>query len=321
MKNEDSPFKEVWEEIRAGKNIGVYLAVPVLFIMPLLSVIFPGFMKENLSAVIWTVMAAILVILLQIHWNLKKFTAASDSELLDSLKESGLQMYYPKRRDYNFEQIIENAKSKFDSIGTSLPDIAHERCWKSLRDEIVRKPKLKVRILLVNPYSQIAAEKKQSNIYKDDSQDIIRQIEQSISKFTHVFNDLSKKGKISLDRYDVRLYSTIPTVSCVFNDEILDIAFYDENEPASITPAWKFVKNESEKGLYNYYQKNFEKIWEDERTISIFSDKKLFDKQKSDFYRKEQKLLSMKADSIDNNIVFMTKNSDLQKTEKLKPSE
>lgn len=296
MKTEDSPLKEVWEEIKAGKNIGVYVAVLVLFVAPLISLTVPGFTKENLM---WTVLTAVMVILLQIHWNVKKLSAVSDSELLDSLNEAGLEMFYPKRRDSNFEHIIENAQMSFDSIGTSLPDISHERCRKLLRSKIETKPNLKVRILLVNPYSQIAYEKSQSNIYKDDRKDIVKQIENSIEMFMLVFDYLEKRGQFSPDRYDVRLYSTIPTVSCVFNDEILDIAIYDEIEPATITPAWKFRKNDGEKGLYNYYKENFETIWNDERTISVFSDREIFEKQRAEFHEKANAALPPATDSAD----------------------
>jgi hypothetical protein len=116
----------------------------------------------------------------------------------------------------------------------------------------------------------MAHQKRKLNLYRvrNKWKNIISDIQNSINVFESVIQEFASQDIDLTDRYDVRVYSTIPTCSCVFNDDYLNIAYYDEQEPGSISPAWVYRKTTTKRGLYNYYQANFETIWKD--AISIF---------------------------------------------------
>ena len=130
--------------------------------------------------------------------------------------------------------------------------------------------------------------KRNLRLYKYQWKDIANDINKSINIFRAIYDELKEQGIDVSKRYDIRIYSTIPTTSCAFNDSILNISFYDERVPATMTPVWIFERNDSEGNLYKYYQHNFDVIWQD--AISIFD--KDFEKKVVQSYEEELKLVS-----------------------------
>jgi hypothetical protein len=177
------------------------------------------------------------------------------------ITSSGLQQFKPERSYRDFEEMLAEAKSFFVAIGTSLPDVSSNPFVDLLKERLEADPKMTVKMLFLNPFSVAAALKNNIEVYRHPHTDLFAEIVQSVVRLRKLHKNLHEGAR---KRLEVRVYCTLPTVSCVFTDERLNISFYDENRAGNRTPAWVFVPHRNNfpgASLYNYYQKNFELVW------------------------------------------------------------
>jgi hypothetical protein len=280
-------LKFIWNDITSGENIDQYLTIIAAFGISILNLV--GFASQNSVTSLTLAVVGLLAIssLVNRHRINNLFDRLiifdNKKEKMSIVEEAGLSNYYTKRGDASLVDMIINSKKKLDLLGTSLPDMTSDRGWMSLRQQLHQNTDLKVRILLLNPKSIMAYKKRNLNFYKLSWKNIIDDIYKSMNVFISIYKEFESQGKGISERYDVRLYITIPTTSCVFNDQFLNISFYDEKEPASMTPAWIYKRTENDDCLYNYYQRNFEIIWQS--SISVFDPD--FDKKVEEITKKE----------------------------------
>ncbi len=273
-------FDDIRDVTKKLDNIDATLTITVAFLAIVLKTF--GFLPDKFD-----VNYIILTILFFLSVSSLVNRARLDGGTTPGLENSGLIGFRFCREKSNLIKITKDSKKKLDYIGTSLPDMSSDQGYMALRDKVKESKVIEVRILLLNPNSVMALKKNELYCYRRGWRKVSENIKTAIRAFKDIREELEPDDKTIKNRFDVRVYSTIPATSCVFNDNRLNITFYDENKPGSMAPAWELEKNDKHDGLYNYYQAHFEKIWKE--AISVFD--KDFEKKSEGVLRKELNIL------------------------------
>jgi hypothetical protein len=186
---------------------------------------------------------------------------------------SGLVAFKPKRADPDFISILDSAETEFFCIGTTLPDILSFSFVERLK-ELSRRSGLgpNIRLLILSRQSAACALKTAIIPYHDRAHRLREQHEAAL-RLAHDLHDYFRASGYS-GEFDVRYYVTLPTISAVFSDRLVNICFYDEVALGNRLPTWVFEKVSgaaSEFSFYEHYRKHFELVWERADTVSIFS--------------------------------------------------
>lgn len=232
--------------------------------------------SEKLFVLILTAMASIVILSWYNYFLLKKDKEKSTVELENIRKELTVQK--PKDRELlqigynrnriNFVEMIASAKKKIDLLGLSLAPFTTEACISQMFDSITKKD-IRIRVLLLNPFS-INTFKRDPELYKGILP-LPLNIVESIIIFNRLKQRLEDEGKTHSKNLEVKVHSDIPTVSCFFVDNILNISSYLTYRTGVKSPYLEIHWIEKvDECLYDVYLQNYELIFA--KSISIFKN-------------------------------------------------
>jgi len=265
-------FKFLWEKLKSGQDFDIVLTIIAALIVGIFNALgFTGnqnLINSTILLVLFLLSISSLVSRHRVERLCQKIIIYSQRGTFERIHDSGLENYQPKRQHKDLIQIVEEAKRRLDFLGTSLPDMSSDQGWEALKRKVLRNKKIHVRILLLDPDCEMTQKKQKLEYFKSNWKNISDDIDRAIRTFKSIRTIAESEGSpVSINRYDVRLYDSIPTTSCVFNEKVLNISFYDENQPGSMTPAWTFRKERKLDNLYSYYHKNFDLLWKKSKSI------------------------------------------------------
>jgi len=213
---------------------------------------------DKLLIVLLILICTFLILSLTTCFKLKKNTEGLTTEISDlrrKLKEyqsqsSEIIKIGYKRERINYVEMIESATQRIDLLGLSLAPFITEPCISEMYDSICKR-NLKIRILLLNPFS-INCLKRDPELYKGILP-LQHNIVESIIIFKNLKQRLVKEHRNNSEYLEVRLYSDIPTVSCFFIDDVLNISPYLTYRTGVKSPYLEIRQIDNVNSLYQMY--------------------------------------------------------------------
>lgn len=178
------------------------------------------------------------------------------------------------KNDYNLIQSLKNARKNISIL------VFHESKLFSLDEalEILSEKirlNIEIKILIINPFSFVAFIRSSSKAYDNTGNE---------NFFLDIFSELAKLKElnkvVSNSKFDVRIYSHLPSVSIHrFDDEIV-VGLRLEHLKGMLSPFFTITKMQSD--LFEKYIEHFNEVWNN--SISIFDNSfiKLAKKERSE---------------------------------------
>jgi len=186
------------------------------------------------------------------------------------LANAGCSGFFHQRQDH-LRDILLSSEEMFVACGTSLPDVTSFTFVGEIVQKIKQNKNYVAEFLILNPASMSAYLKRGVGVYQSDENEIVERIITAIINIERAMAELKSSEK---NRMRLYMISAIPTMSCVYNEKIMDIGFYDEIRKGNVISTWRFEKIASNPGdfsLFEHYKSNIEYIKNRPDTILLWS--------------------------------------------------
>lgn len=200
----------------------------------------PGWLILCVFLFIWVLMLIIVsTIIFKLGGRLIRYDLSGDR--LDALEKSGL---------------IVKARKRIWLIGYSLLPFAQEGWLRKLENKIIDG--VEVRLLILDPLSEIAKERDSSIGHSRLSDDI----NDAIGKFNKLKEKFDKNHPTISSKFEVRLYKKNASMSCFILDDEARIGLYLEGGTGLSAPEIRITKREADMLFFEKIERNFVGIWE-----------------------------------------------------------
>ena len=144
-------------------------------------------------------------------------------------------------------------------LGISANDILSPVYLDRIVERLIRQPGLKVRVLLLDPDSPVAAIRSKAVAYvKHDGLKL--KFNAVMIELEAAQSELEERG-VKRERLDVKLLSKAPVVSSVLNEHTGVVSFLFEHITGGRAPFLQCVDGQTSSGLHAHLRTNFEALW------------------------------------------------------------
>ncbi len=201
---------------------------------------------SNIYVSIGTSLIATGIVIFLDLW--KRLTIKKITEKIQNIiNESGIERVYKKRDLDTYDDLVNNLKVSLDICGYSLGGF-----FESFNEILSKKAQnnIKVRVLFVDPDSEAA---KQRAKIEGKS---VRLFKERIETFKNYFENINS---IEIRKIDVPLSSMIYRI-----DDVMFVGphFYKKQSKSTLT-----IELAKQKWLFDEYQQEFNRMWDDANTI------------------------------------------------------
>jgi hypothetical protein len=174
------------------------------------------------------------------------------------------------RRLVEYERLLNSADNFVYCQGLTWKSFLTDRYADIFEAQLSSNPTFQLRLLLLDPNSELAAVRARARIYRDQGRSLREELDQSLKHWKSFDRRISKSDLANLrGRFDVRLYSDLPPASLLFIDKSLYVGFFTQLSSGGSSPFLLVEKgNGAGSALYEVMFNHFETVWE--KSSSLF---------------------------------------------------
>lgn len=200
---------------------------------------------------------------------------------------TGVNEFYLDRKRLDFKMIWENSNGFMKIIGISSNDILASANFPLIKKKLLHEKDFHIKVLLLCPWSITANIRSSAKVYKTkyagihNTHTVILDIEN--------FYAVMDEAGIKKDRFELRLYDDIPSLSMIIDEDIAIVAPFMVVEQGGSSPYYTAKNMQTVSSLYGLYNMHFDTIWETAYRIDpsvdldeIFLKQKTKDLQRTD---------------------------------------
>ena len=187
---------------------------------------------------------------------------------------AGVTEFYEDRKVINFDNLWNESSGFLKIIGLSCNDILAPSRMPLLMNKVKNNPKLSIHILLINPWSLMAARRSEANVY-GTKHECVKRVYSVLVELKDVLENLRQSG-VSISNVDVRVYDDIPSLSMIIDDKEAVVTPLTPVAQGGSSPFFIAKNILTDNCVYNLYLEHFNCIWEKSTSILNNEYEKLF---------------------------------------------
>lgn len=209
------------------------------------------------------------------------------SQTTVDVRRIGFRRYIEQRQSDHYATLLNEATETFLSHGITLSDILSPGFVEQMYARLMATPGLRIRILILNPCTPIFAMRAKHGPYAKML--LLNRAETAIRNARTRFAEWKKQSPAPgnhlagdtppWQRFELRAFNAVPTVSCVANEDSVDVSVYYELGEAVNGPTFVFdrrsptLTGRSAAGrVYAMFVEQFDKLWYAPETIDLLHD-------------------------------------------------
>ncbi|MCP5099833.1 MAG: hypothetical protein GY943_30120 [Chloroflexi bacterium] len=239
-------FRQIWEDIKQGENIDLYLVVPVAIVLALLNIL--GLVSAQLVEPLTLIILGLIAISLLGNRNTVK-------NLSKALKKNTSDIFY---RDFpaHFKDDIENAEELW-LVGITLTDFIRNHY--SILEQKLRNGHA-IKALLVHPNSPVIELAEQRNYRQTDVERARREAKDSLIDLANLRTIATNPENLHVRTTDQSLGYAAFGMNLESSIGIVYIShFAFKMEPGSEPKFWLRMKDGQ---WYSFYTREISTLWE-----------------------------------------------------------
>lgn len=204
-------------------------------------------------------------------------------KLLSAMPENisgntGVNEFYLDRKRIDFKSRWENSKDFMKIIGVSANDILASANFPLIKQRLESDKDFFVQVLLLCPWSITADIRCGAKVYKTKYEAIVKT--HSVIMDIENFYEAMKETGIKEERFELRLFDDIPSLSMIIDADIAIVAPFMVIEHGGSSPYYVANNIQTNNCLYELYCNHFDTIWHTAHRIDDFTSmKNIYEKQ------------------------------------------
>lgn len=195
-------------------------------------------------------------------------------KLLSVMPESisgntGVTEFYMDRKRIDFKKKWESSKDFMKIIGVSANDILASANFPLIKEKLESDKEFYVQILLLCPWSITAKIRSGANVYKTKYEAVVKT--HSVIMDIENFYEILKDTGIKKERFELRLFDDIPSLSMIIDADTAIVAPFMVIEHGGSSPYYVVDNIQTNNCLYETYCNHFDAIWQTAHKIDNFT--------------------------------------------------
>lgn len=179
----------------------------------------------------------------------------------------GIHDFGHDRSRVDFTSMWNTAEGFVKVIGLSANDILSPHTTHLIINRIQADPDFRVQVLIINPWSQIAQRRSEAVAYKTEHE--FFRLTWSILLEARDKLDVLHRLGVTGDRFDVRLYDSIPSLSMIIDSRQALVTPLTCVLKGGSSPFFIARATEAPSDVFNTYLRHFDAIWSEPTSVSL----------------------------------------------------
>lgn len=273
--------KLTWKQIKQVIELKTFYVIVLLVLLGTIFLLLEwlelgkGFIFEGVFSALGitfiTSSTVSLIMEIFLRFDLVDFMA---EKLLSAMPEdisgnTGVNEFYLDRKQIDFKSKWENSKDFMKIIGVSANDILASANFPLIKQRLEDDKDFFVQILLLCPWSLTGKIRSGAKVYKTKYEAIVKT--HSVIMDIENFYEIMKELGIKKERFELRLYDDIPSLSMIIDKDAAIVAPFMVIEHGGSSPYYIASNIQTNNCLYDIYCNHFDSIWQTAYNVDSFT--------------------------------------------------